>query len=209
MNKIEENLKAELLSVTSHRLFPQILDKLMKCCYINLIEDQNNTKLLESIKKPLNDPKEIAYIIEAFNAMLLLIIEFQRKNFQEPEIQYTLKELGLTAGQIDSFLEKHNKFLEFIINKDNENIANKFDSSINLQRLMDVEWKNLYVLSSKFLNKINKDQFLIKLKVLNEKNEIVPLEFKCRLEELTELVNSLNIACKCIENASDLKHIKF
>ena len=209
MNKIEENLKTELFSIISHKLFPQILDKILKCCYINLIEDQNNTKLLESLKKPLSDPKDIAYITEAFNSILLLIIEFQRKNFQEPEITYTLKELGLIQAQIEGFLEKHNKFLEFIGSKDNENIANKFDSSVNLPRLMDVEWKNLYILSSKFLNKINKDQFLISLKVLNERNEVMPLEFKCGLEELTELVNSLNIACKCIENASDLKHIKF
>lgn len=209
MSKIEESLKSEVLIIISHRLFPTILDKILKACYINLVEDQNNFKILESLKKPLTDPQELTYITHAFNTLLLLIIEFQRKNFQEAEIQYLLKELGLNASQIESFLEKHNKFLEYIWSKDNENLANKFDSSINIPRLMDVEWKDIYLLSSKFLNKINKDQYLIKLKVLNEKNELTPMEFRCGLEELTELVNSLTIACKCIETSSDLKHVKF
>lgn len=209
MNKIEENLKNELTSVISHKLFQSSVDKLLKACYINLIEDQNNVKLLESLKKNLTDQKDIDFITHAFNTLLLLVIEFQRKNFQETEIQITLKELSLSPAQIDSFLEKHNKFLEYINNKDNENVANKFDSSVNYPRLMDVEWKDLYVISSKLMNKVNRDQYIIKLKVLNEKNQISNLEFKCGLEELTELVHSLNIACKCIESSSDLKHVKF
>jgi len=208
MNKIEESLRAELLTLINHKLFAGSLDKILKCCYINLIEDQNNTKLLDGLKKNLTDSQEINFITETFNSLLLLIIEFQRKNFIEQEIQFFLKEIGLNSNQIEGFLEKHNKFLEFINNKDNENVANKFDSSVNLSRLMDVEWRNEYILSSKYLNKINRDQYRIKLKVLNEKNELVPVEFKCGLEELTELVHSLTVACKCIENSSDLKHVK-
>lgn len=209
MNKIEESLRSEILSLVAHKLFPGSLDKLLKACYINLIEDQNNFKLLDSLKKNLTDPQDISFITECFNALLLLIIEFQRKNFVVDEIQYSLRELGFSAPQVEGFLEKHNKFLEFIGNKDNENVANKFDSSINLCRLMDVEWRNEYIIGSKYLNKINRDQYRIKLKVLNDKNELVPVEFKCGLEELTELVHSLNVACKCIENASDLKHVKW
>lgn len=208
MNKIEENLKNELGLVISNKLFAPSLDKLLKACYINLIEDQNNVKLIESLKKNLKDPKELDYITHAFNTLLVLIIEFQRKNFQETEIHFTLKELGLSPAQIEGFLEKHSKFLDYINNKDNENVANKFDSSVNLPRLMDVEWKDLYILSSKFLNKLNRDQYVISLKVLNEKNQIHNLDFKCGLEELTELVNSLTIACKCVESSSDLKHVK-
>ena len=209
MSKIEESLKAELVSIIGHKLFAGSLDKLLKACYINLIEDQNNTKLLDGLKKNLTDPQDISFITEAFNTLLLLIIEFQRKNCIDQEIQFLLKELGLSQPQIDSFLEKHNKFLEFVNNKDNEHVANKLDSSVNLCRLMDVEWKNEYILSSKYLNKINRDQYVIKLSVLNERNELTPVEFKCGLEELTELVHSLTVACKCIENASDLKHVKW
>lgn len=207
MNKIDETLKEYLLSLVPNKLFSQLLDKILKSCFINLIEDQNNLKIIETIKKSLTDIKQQEYLNELFNCLMLLIIEFQRKNYLEAEIQYTLKELGFDTSQIDIFTSKYNQFIDFISNKDNENIMNKFDSSINIKKLIDVEWRNEYIVSSKFLNKINKDVFNINLKVLNEKNEVEPITFKCELEELTDLVHTLNVACKCIENASDLKHL--
>ena len=41
---------------------------------------------------------------------------------------------------------------------------------------------------------------MVKLVVLNEENFIEKLCFKCTLEELNNLVNNLQIACKAIED---------
>lgn len=39
------------------------------------------------------------------------------------------------------FLQEYSKFIEFIRNRDNEGVSEKFDTSITFQKLVDVEWK--------------------------------------------------------------------
>jgi hypothetical protein len=209
MNRIEEKLQDQIISLNQNPLFVPLFDKILKSCFINIIEEENNYKILDSIRKNLKTKEENEFLIEMFNSLMLLIAEIRHKNFLESEIQYSLKNLNFAKEKIESFLEKYKQFDEYINAKENEHILDRFDSSINLKKLIDVEWRNEYLLSSKYLNKINKDVFYINLKVVNEQNEVEEIPFQCELEELTSLVDTINIACKCIENASDLKHLNF
>lgn len=209
MNRIDEKIQDHILTLVPNPLFAPLFDKILKSCFLNMIEETNNYKILDSIKKNLTTNEEHEFLIEMFNSLMLLISDFRYKNFLDLELQYSLKSLNLSKEQIESFLEKYKQFHEYIEAKENENILDRFDSSINVKKLIDVEWRNEYLISSKYLNKINKDVFHINMKVVNEKNELEEIPFQCELEELTNLVDTINTACKCIENASDLKHISF
>lgn len=209
MNRIDEKLQDHILTLIPNPLFAPLFDKILKSCFLNMIEEANNYKILDSIKKNLTSNEEQEFLNEMFNTLMLLISDFRYKNFLELELQYSLKSLNLSKEQIESFLEKYKQFHDYIHAKENENILDRFDSSINVKKLIDVEWRNEYLISSKYLNKINKDVFHINMKVVNEKNELEEIPFQCELEELTNLVDIINTACKCIENASDLKHINF
>jgi hypothetical protein len=43
--------------------------------------------------------------------------------------------------------------------------------------------------------------FYVSLVILNEKNFIEKIGFKCTMEQLNHLVDSLQVACKMIENS--------
>ena len=76
-----------------------------------------------------------------------------------------------------------------------------FDSSIQFNKLLGVSWEFYSNVSTKFAYKIHKEFYFVTLKVLGNNNKVRNINFKCAFEELNDLVNSLNIALKCIENS--------
>jgi hypothetical protein len=74
----------------------------------------------------------------------------------------------------------------------------KLDSSIAINKIVDIEWKILHNVASKHLMRVNKDLYLINLKYITPEAELKTTTFKCNYEELVSLVESLNIACNSI-----------
>ncbi|KAL4504376.1 hypothetical protein ABPG72_009822 [Tetrahymena utriculariae] len=207
MNKVSPHLVDLLVNLTQNSFFLSIYDKMLKSCFINLLEEDNNLKVINQLQSAAQSDEERDTINETFNVLILTIAEFNRKNLVQLEIDIVLKEVGFSDDMISKFQQRYSQFIEFISDKDNER-SNFFDSSINFNKLVDVEWKQEYVLSTKYIKHLNKDNYHISLSTLNSENQISPINFKCSIEQLTELVHKLSSAVRNIEQATDLRHFK-
>lgn len=117
--------------------------------------------------------------------------------------------MSFDAQIIESFMGGYAQLLEFVNDKDNITVKDKFQGSIEYDKLVDVEWKQNYLIATKNISHLHEDVYYITLKMLDTDKQFKNIQFKCSYESLTDLVNKLGSALKNIENASNLKHTKF
>ncbi|CAD8198918.1 unnamed protein product [Paramecium octaurelia] len=179
----------------------QHFDKLSKCVFMNLAGEENNTKILDQLNsEPLTN--------ELFNLILLFTVQCIKLQLMEIEISTNLYDYGFDQTIVDGYLKKFTQFKQFVNDPDNAIIAANFESKIGFNYLVDVDWQQEIVVSSKYANKVYQEIYKIQLHTKSTDNKDKDIVFKCTLPQLIEINNQLGMMVKNIESSSDLKHLK-
>lgn len=103
-SRVSSELVAILEEVVREPCFPGLFDKILKACFVNLLEETSNLKSIESLFDAASSEEERDTIREIFNILLLTITEFRRKDLVDVEMEVTLKEAGLTDEMTTKFI---------------------------------------------------------------------------------------------------------
>ncbi|CAD8126751.1 unnamed protein product [Paramecium sonneborni] len=198
---IPEEVSKGLSQFAKDPFTQQNFDKLSKCVFMNLAGEQNNTKILDQLN---TEPQTN----ELFNLILLFTVQCIKLQLMEIEITTNLYDYGFEQTIVDGFIKKYNQFRQFINDPDNAIIASNFESKIGFNYLVDVDWQQEIVVSSKYANKVYQEIYKIQLHTKTIDNKDRDIMFKCTLPQLIEINNQLGMMVKNIESSSDLKHLK-
>ncbi|KRW98981.1 hypothetical protein PPERSA_11582 [Pseudocohnilembus persalinus] len=198
--RISQDLKEKLIRLPENETFKNNYAKFIKSVFLNLIEDEPNYKALEQIKaQDLENGQFQQEVIFCFNTLLLLTTEFYRKNKLSQQIQEILEEFGFSQEFLKSYLNNYTNFLAFIEDKDNENLKQQLDTTIEFPKLIDIEWKQDFIISNKNQQAINENVFYINLQTRQQDGSQQSIPFKASLQQLTQLTHQVNVALKNIE----------
>ena len=200
LKKISENLRKDLNLAFQSEILIRNFDKIVKCCFLNLISPTSNLKIFDSIGGALKLTNEVEDLNRVFNLMMMLICEIHHLKLTEIEIKALLDDLTPTKEFTESFADKYAQFKEYIDSFESNLNDTLFNSSINFKKIVDVEWQMVQNVSTKHMLKVAKDVYFITLKILNENDALKELKFKCNHEELLDLVSTLQTAYKCIND---------
>jgi len=103
-SRVSSELVAILEEVVQEQCFAGLFDKILKACFVNLLEETSNLKSIESLLDAASSEEERDTIREIFNVLLLTITEFRRKDLVDVEMEVTLKEAGLTEEMTTKFI---------------------------------------------------------------------------------------------------------
>lgn len=199
MKKLSDILKSKLTDVFGQRVFQKNYAKIYECAFRSFART-DSLKALEAIKESCTE-EEKDVVVFAVNIVEVLIMECLSQNLLEAEIKASLEDVTESQDQINDFVDFFSGFKARLDEPEDKISQQVLNSSIDMPKIMDVEWKLLYNISSTFVYKLNKDVYIINLKVLDESNTIKDLQFKCSYEELQALVSSLQHAVKSISTA--------
>ncbi|CAD8126562.1 unnamed protein product [Paramecium sonneborni] len=198
---IPEEVSKGLSSLAKDPYTLQNFDKLSKCVFMNLAGEENNTKILDQLNtEPLTN--------ELFNMILLFTVQCIKLQLMEIEISTNLYDYGFEQTIVDGYIKKFSQFKQFINDPDNAIIAANFESKIGFNYLVDVDWQQEIVVSSKYANKVYQEIYKIQLHTKTIEKKDKDIVFKCTLPQLIEINNQLGMMVKNIESSSDLKHLK-
>jgi len=197
--KFTESLSSNLSEVMQNPFYTKNYDKISKSCFLNIVEEKPNLKIIDALKSSGSE-QDVNF---CYNVIFLFATQCLHLDLSHEEVKTLLEEFTNNKDIISDFVGKYQQFQEFAASKDSNLKETKLDSSINFNRLVDVEWKMLHTISSKNLTKISKDVYLINLKYADLKGEIRTNSFKCSYEELLDLVENLNVACNTISKACE------
>lgn len=200
MIKISEELSQHLTKAVKSPIFQKFYDKIFKQCFLNLADEAVNEKSLDTLREASGDAETFNFV---FNSIFLLTVEAIHCNLLPDETRMLLEEFLNEKEIIESYLSKLNDFRAFVESEDNELKHTKFDSSVNLSKIVDLEWEILHTVATKHLLRISKDIYLIRLKYVTPEGELKNSNFKCNYEELVSLVENLNIACNSVAKICD------
>lgn len=198
--KVPEDLSAHLTDVMKSPVYTKNYDKIVKSCFLNIVEEGANLKIVDGLKSTVQDEQEVNF---CYNSIFLFITQCLHLNLLPEEVRTLLEEFTNSQEIIDDFVGKYKQFREYSSSKDSNLRERKLDSSINFNRLVDIEWKMLHTFSSKNITKIAKDIYLINLKYVDHHGETKTNSFKCSYEELLDLVENLTTACNTIAKACE------
>ena len=198
--KLPEDLSSQLTKVLQSSIFTENYDKIVKSCFLNIVEDLANLKIVDSLKANGQEEQGVNF---CYNVIFLLATQCLHLNLSATEVKTLLEEYTNSQEIIDDFVGKYTQFQDYAQSKDSNLRETKLDSSINFNRLVDVEWKMLHTVASKNLTKVAKDVYLISLKYVDLKGQIKVNSFKCSYEELLDLVENLTIATNSISKSCD------
>ncbi|CAK79306.1 unnamed protein product (macronuclear) [Paramecium tetraurelia] len=171
----------------------QNFDKLSKCVFMNLAGEENNTKILDQLNsEPLTN--------ELFNLILLFTVQCIKLQLMEIEISTNLYDYGFDQTIVDGYIKKFTQFKQFVNDPDNAIIAANFESKIGFNYLVDVDWQQEIVVSSKYANQ----------SVLGNIQNLIAHQINRQQRQgyCVQINNQLGIMVKNIESSSDLKHLK-
>ena len=197
--KLPEDLSAQLEQVMKDSFFLKNYEKVIKSCFLNIVEDLANLKIIDGLKSN-NNAEDVNF---CFNVIFLFASHCLHLNLLATEVRTLLEEYTNNTEMIEDFIAKYTQFQEFALSQDSTLKETKLDSSINFNRLVDIEWKLLHTVSSKHLTKVSRDVYLINLKYVDLQGELKATTFKCSFEELSDLVENLNIAVDTISKTCD------
>jgi len=197
--KLPEDLSAQLEQVMKDSFFLKSYEKIIKSCFLNIVEDLANLKIIDALKSN-QDAEDVNF---SFNVIFLLASHCLHLNLLATEVRTLLEEYTNNTEVIEDFVAKYTQFQDFASSQDSALKETKFDSSINFNRLVDIEWKLLHTISSKHLTKVSRDVYLINLKYVDLQGELKATTFKCSFEELSDLVENLNIAVDTISKTCE------
>jgi len=197
--KLTEDLSNNLVEVMQNLFFVKNYDKISKSCFLNLVEEKANLKIIDGLKSSGSE-QDVNF---CYNVIFLFVTQCLHLDLSHEEVKILLEEFTNNQEIINDFIGKYKQFQEYSSSKDSNLKETKLDSSINFDRLVDVEWKMLHTISSKNLTKISKDVYLINLKYADLKGQIRTNSFKCSYEELLDLIENLTVACNTISKACD------
>ncbi len=198
--KPSEELSAQLEQVMKDSFFLKNYEKIIKSCFLNIVEDVQNLKIIDGLKSSGQAEEDVNF---TFNVIFLLASHCLHLNLLATEVRTLLEEYTNNSEVIEDFVAKYTQFQEFALSQDSNLKETKLDSSINFNRLVDIEWKLLHTVSSKHLTRVGKDVYLINLKYVDLQGELKATTFKCSFEELSDLVENLNIAVDTISKTCD------
>ena len=194
--------------------------------------------LFAQLKDPEN--QQAAPLNSLYNLALLLCTQIFRVNLKsQEEFSHIVEELGLRPKASEMQKVFSNAYLKRVEQLGNvyedeqasmtQQYSKKFPLNMAMAeeslvvsnaRIVDIEWRILYQLSSKNLNKLFEPRFLITLLVLAQNGfveggaaEIQPsfgskrdylklrkVQFECDREELTHLIYKLKSGCNALES---------
>eukprot|EP00347_Sterkiella_histriomuscorum_P022978 403336419 len=193
--------------------------------------------LIKTLADPNNQNAEA--LNSLFNAVLVICTSIFKINIKgHEEFSHIIEELGLKARAQDMQKMFQNAYLKRVDQMSNvyddeqqsmtQQYSKKFPLNLSLQddnlivqnsRLIDLEWRILYQLSSKNLNKLFAPRFLITLVVLSQGDfvkggavestewsskrdhlRLRKIQFECDHQELTHLLFKIKSACNALES---------
>ena len=202
--RLPAELSDQLEQAVNISVFKKAYDKIFKSCFLNIVEESPNLKIIDGLKSSGADEEELNF---SYNVIFLFITQCLHLNLLPAEARTLLEEYTNASEILDDFVNKYTQFVNYADSKDSGLKEKKLDSSINFNRLVDIEWKMLHTISSKNLTKISKDVYLISLKYVDANGDLRTNDFKCSYEELTDLVENLTTARNTISKACDTNEL--
>lgn len=199
MKKISETIKSRLTEIYNDSVVKKHYAKIYECAFRGVVRP-DPTKSLDSLRELVQE-SERDTITFSVNMFEILIMDCLSQNMLEVEIKASLEDCTDSKQMIEDFVSFFSEFKARLAEPEDKTAKTTLNSSIEIPKIMDVEWKLLYNISSTYVYKLNKDLYIITLKVLDESNTLKTLEFKCSYEELQDLVSTLQHACKSIGTA--------
>lgn len=202
--RLPADLSDHLEQAVNTSVFKKCYDKIFKSCFLNIVEESPNLKIIDGLKSSGADEEELNF---CYNVVFLFVTQCLHLNLLPAEARTVFEEYTNAAEILDDFVNKYTQFVDYAASKDSNLKEKKLDSSINFNRLVDIEWKMLHTISSKNLTKISKDVYLISLKYVDANGDLRTNDFQCSYEELTDLVENLTTARNTISKACDTNEL--
>ncbi|XP_054716590.1 COMM domain-containing protein 3-like [Uloborus diversus] len=168
-------------SVLSDNLFDFILN--------DVFEVACGKSPLKESEKQIVDPDHKT----THSALLSFVLEAAKNDANGPSISATLEECGMDTSRISALLSKYQEKKD-MIQLQLSLVGRSHD------RIIDVKWRQDYVIKSNNCEKICELNYLITLKTWNScTNTEKDITFSCSMEQLQDLVLKLKDVSKCID----------
>jgi len=148
------------------------------------------------VDQPINflfSEKDQSIVEASYTSLITLILEAAKQDIEKDQLEVILDDCNFMPNRKEIFIQLFEQHKQEI-----RNILSRF--GIDIQKIIDLNWKLNYQFKNNKISKINNLQYSISLK--KENNETI--DFQCSTEELQNMLSMFKEAAKMVDKATQI-----